>query len=44
MSEQDYAKAIEAFERAMDLNPSFYEKANQNIQKARSAMKVAAKP
>ena len=42
--EQDYAKAIEAFERAMELNPSFYEKANQNIQKARSAMKVAAKP
>jgi len=37
-------RAIEAFERAMELNPSFYEKANQNVQKARAAMKVATEP
>jgi tetratricopeptide (TPR) repeat protein len=43
MAEQNYAEAIKAFERAIELNPGFYEKAHQNIQRARSAMKIEVK-
>ena len=37
MSEKDYEKAIRAFEKAIDLNPAYYDKANENLKRAKAA-------
>ena len=37
MSEKNYEKAIRAFEKAIDLNPAYYDKANENLKRAKVA-------
>jgi len=45
MADKKYVQALESFEKAIELKPSFYIKAHENIAKAKDAMKsVSATP
>lgn len=41
LAEKDYSQAIWAFRKAMELNPKFFVKANENLLKAEAMMKAA---
>ena len=38
MAKEKYAEAIRCFEKAIEINPVFYAKASENLQKAKTGL------